>query len=153
MPFFVRSATPADRDIIVEFNRLLALESENVTLDTAILSPGVAAVLSDPHRGRYFVADENGQVIGQMMITYEWSDWRNGWIWWLQSVYVRQDRRRAGVFRALFHHVQDQAKKAGNVAGLRLYVERENHSAQKTYESLGFEEMHFHLYQRMDSSS
>jgi GNAT superfamily N-acetyltransferase len=148
MPLFVRSATSHDAAIITEFNRRLALESESITLDVGLLATGVATVLADPARGRYFVAEENGEVIGQLMITYEWSDWRNGWIWWLQSVYVRDDVRGRGVFRAIFEHAVEQAKLERNVVLIRLYVEKENHTAQATYKRLGFDEMHFHLFQK-----
>jgi GNAT superfamily N-acetyltransferase len=149
MPFVVRSATPADASTIIEYNRLLALETENQVLDARVLAPGVAAILGDRNRGRYFVADDNGDVIGQIMITYEWSDWRNGWIWWLQSVYVRADRRKGGVFRSIFQHIEGQARKEGNVAGIRLYVEHENRAAQSTYRKLGFDEIHFFLLQKL----
>jgi GNAT superfamily N-acetyltransferase len=146
MPPSVRPAVASDVAVIVEFNRRLALETENKILDPAILSAGVAAVLGDPGRGRYFVAEANGEVIGQTAITYEWSDWRNGWVWWLQSVYVRADARGKGVFRAIFEHIDAESKRAGYVVGIRLYVEHENRSAQETYRRLGFEEMHFYLY-------
>ncbi len=148
MPFSVRPATLADAPTIAEFNRRLAIETEAKTLDAATLGAGVAAILADRNKGRYFVADQQGEVIGQMMITYEWSDWRNGWIWWLQSVYVRADCRRIGVFRALFAEVVAQAKRERDVVAIRLYVEKENAAAQATYKSLGLEEMHFHLMGR-----
>lgn len=144
MAHVVRPAAPADAPIIVEYNRRLAAETEDKALDPAILGPGISALLADVHKGRYFVADDHGDVIGQVMITYEWSDWRNGWIWWLQSVYVRAEHRRRGVFRALVEHVVAQAKQEGVVA-IRLYVEEENATAQATYRSLGFDEMHFKL--------
>jgi GNAT superfamily N-acetyltransferase len=152
MPFSVRPATLADAPAIAEFNRRLAIETENKVLDAATLGAGVAAILADANKGRYFVADDGEEVIGQMMITYEWSDWRNGWIWWLQSVYVRADCRRTGVFRALFGEVESQAKRAGDVVSIRLYVENENATAQKTYRDLGFAEMHFRLMGRPISS-
>jgi ribosomal protein S18 acetylase RimI-like enzyme len=148
MPLTVRPAVPSDADTIVEFNLRLARETENKALDPAVLAVGVAGVLTDPGRGRYFVAEENGEVIGQMMITYEWSDWRNGWVWWLQSVYVKAEARSRGVFRAIFEFVAAESKRARNVVGMRLYVERENRSAQATYRRLGFEEMHFCLFHR-----
>src|SRR5262245_44541509 len=148
MPLTVRNASLNDAAAIAEFNRRLALETERKVLDPAVLSAGVEAVLSDPTRGRYFVAEHNGEVIGQMMITYEWSDWRNGWVWWLQSVYVRADARGRGVFRAIFDHVAGEAKQAGNIVAMRVYVERENQPAKATYQRLGFEEMHFDLYHR-----
>ena len=149
MPITVRSAVPADVSAITEFNRRLALETENVTLDPAILTAGVAAILADKQRGLYFVAEAGGEVLGQLMITYEWSDWRNGWLWWLQSVYVRADSRNRGIFRLIFDFAIAQARAAGNVVGVRLYVERENHPAQATYRRLGFTEMHFDLYQKI----
>ncbi|HLW63758.1 MAG TPA: GNAT family N-acetyltransferase [Gemmataceae bacterium] len=148
MAFRVREARISDAETIVEFNRRLAEESEDVKLDVAILGPGVSAVLADSSKGRYYVAEENGEVIGQLMITYEWSDWRNGWIWWLQSVYVSADARGKGVFRAILEYTLKQAESENNVVLMRLYVEKENHAAQATYQRLGFEEMHFHLYQR-----
>jgi ribosomal protein S18 acetylase RimI-like enzyme len=132
----VRAATLADAPVVVEFNRLLAEESEGKTLDTGLLSPGVKAALADPRRARYFVASEQSAVLGQIMVTFEWSDWRNGWIWWIQSVYVRKETRRRGVFRALFNHVQRQAQEE-KVVGLRLYVEENNLVAQETYRRLG----------------
>ena|SRR5437867_4203792 len=139
MPPIVRLATPADADVVVEFNRLLALESEGKALDLALLRPGVSAGLADAAKGRYFLAEENGRPLGQMGITYEWSDWRHGWFWWIQSVYVRPEARRRGVFRSLFEHVQQAARKDQEVIGLRLYVDKDNHAAQKTYASLGME--------------
>ena len=153
MPFVVRSATPADANAIVEYNRLLAQETENLVLDLSVLKPGVDAILADPNRGRYFVADRQGDVIGQIMITYEWSDWRNGWIWWLQSVYVRADQRKGGVFGSIYRYIEEQARKEGNVVGLRLYVEHENRAAQATYRRMGFQDMHFFLLQKLTGQS
>jgi GNAT superfamily N-acetyltransferase len=135
----VRAATPADTAVVVEFNRLLAQESESKTLDRAVLTAGVAAQLADPAKGRYFLAEENGEVLGQVGLTFEWSDWRNGWMWWIQSVYVRSDARRRGIFRALFEHVRQAAHLEGQVVGLRLYVDRDNVGAQRTYERLGMQ--------------
>ncbi len=148
MPFSVRPATLADAPTIAEFNRRLAIETEGKTLNAQTLGAGVAAILADRNKGRYFVADRAGEVIGQMMVTYEWSDWRNGWIWWLQSVYVRADCRRIGVFRALFEAVIAEARRQRDVVAIRLYVENENATAQATYRTLGFEEMQFRLMAR-----
>ncbi len=149
MPFIVRTATPADAPTIIEYNRLLAFETENLVLDLSVLKRGVDAILVDANRGRYFVADKEGDVIGQIMITYEWSDWRNGWIWWLQSVYVRADQRKGGVFGSIYRFIEEHARKEGNVAGLRLYVEHENRTAQATYRRMGFQDMHFFLLQKL----
>src|SRR5262245_53677419 len=135
MPPTIRPATPADAAVVIEFNRLLALETEGKALDRALLTPGVKAGLADAHKGRYFLAEQGGTAVGQMGITYEWSDWRNGWMWWIQSVYVRPEFRRQGVFRALFEYVQQAARDDPEVIGLRLYVERDNHVAQRTYEN------------------
>src|SRR4051812_26727090 len=129
MPIEVRRATPADAGVIVEYNRRLARETEGKELDEAVLSAGVAAALADPVRALYFVAQDAGEVVGQLMVTTEWSDWRNGWMWWIQSVYVRADARRGGVFRGLYEHVLAAARQDPAVIGLRLYVERENHAA------------------------
>ena len=139
MTIHVRQATPADIEPVLEFNRLLAKESEGKELDLAVLRPGVAAALADTNKGLYFLAEEDGAPLGQMGVTYEWSDWRNGWFWWLQSVYVRAEARRRGVFRAIFEHIRQQAGKDPTVVGLRLYVERDNTRAHATYQRLAFE--------------
>ena len=123
--------------MIVEFNRLLALETEAITLSVEVLTQGVRTALLDPHKARYFVAEIDGQVVGQLMHTREWSDWRNGDIWWLQSVYVREDFRRAGVFRALIEHLRAEAQSSPDVVGIRLYVEEHNDRAAATYDRLG----------------
>jgi GNAT superfamily N-acetyltransferase len=147
MPLTVRRATLADAPTIVEFNRLLAEESESKTLDLDVLSAGVAAALADPAKGPYFLAEHDGEIVGQMQVTYEFSDWRNGWFWWIQGVYVRPDARRRGVFRALYNHVAEAAKSAG-VIGLRLYVERENERAHRTYLDLGMAWTNYLLMER-----
>jgi ribosomal protein S18 acetylase RimI-like enzyme len=148
MTILVRSALGTDHSTIVEFNRLLALESEHKLLDPAILSAGVAAVLADPSRGRYFMAEQDGVLLGQLMLTTEWSDWRNGWFWWIQSAYVRGEARRMGVFRALYEHVAELARQDATVVGIRLYVEQENLRAQQTYERLGMERTGYLLLER-----
>jgi GNAT superfamily N-acetyltransferase len=137
MPPLIRRATVDDAEVVAEFNRLLAQESEGKTLDPATLVPGVRAGLEDPRKSLYFLAEEGGRVLGQLAVTFEWSDWRNGWFWWIQSVYVRPEARRAGVFRALYAHVERLAREDPEVIGLRLYVENGNHAAQQTYQRLG----------------
>jgi GNAT superfamily N-acetyltransferase len=133
----IRPAEPKDAPVVAEFNRLLAWETEHKTLDPEVLGRGVARLLADPARGFYLVAEEGGEVVGQLMATFEWSDWRDGWFWWVQSVYVRDGYRRRGVFRALFGELVRRARAAGDVIGLRLYVERDNHRAQATYSEMG----------------
>jgi GNAT superfamily N-acetyltransferase len=137
MPPVIRRATPADAAVVVEFNRLLAQESEGKALDPVTLVPGVRAALEDPRKALYFLAEEGGQVLGQLGVTFEWSDWRNGWFWWIQSVYVRPEARRRGVFRALFDQVRRLAAADPEVIGLRLYVENANKAAQQTYQQMG----------------
>jgi len=148
MAVTIREANLADAPVICEYNRRLAQESEGKTLEPAIVAKGVAAVLSDAAKGRYFVAEEHQEVVGQIMIAREWSDWRNAWMWWIESVYVRQDSRRQGVFRALYEHVYRTARADPTVVGLRLYVEKNNQAAQQTYLSLGMSPMNFHLFHK-----
>ena len=151
MQWTIRQAGPADAPIIVEYNRRLAQETEGKSLDLAVLTAGVAAALADPTRkGPYFLAMEGASVIGQLQITHEWSDWRNGWFWWIQGVYIRSEDRRRGVFRSLYQHVADAARRDPEVIGLRLYVERENHAAQRTYRDLGMEAL---TYLMMEQSA
>lgn len=133
----LRRANPADAATIAEFNRRLAWESERITLDADTLLAGVTAGLADPHKGFYTVAERDGEIVGQTLVTFEWSDWRNGWFWWIQSVYVREDARRGGVFRSLYKYLERLASEDPTVIGLRLYVEANNDRAKSTYRSLG----------------
>jgi GNAT superfamily N-acetyltransferase len=145
----IRPADSADLTAIVEFNRRLALETESKVLDPAILESGVACALSDPDRLRYWVAELDGEAgtVGQAAVTREWSDWRRGWIWWLQSVYIAAPYRGRGVFRALYHHIRDDARSRPDVIGLRLYVEDSNVSAHKTYHALGMRPGGYSVYE------
>ena len=136
-PIIVRRATLADLDRIVEFNSALARESEQKVLDTPTINSGVRQALADPARSLYFVAEIDAAVVGQTMVTFEWSDWRNAFFWWIQSVYVDSRFRRRGVFRALHDHVRREAHSRPDVCGLRLYVHHDNHRAMKTYAQLG----------------
>jgi len=137
MSLQIRPATLGDIPIISQFNRLIARETEQRELDQATVDRGVRAVLERPELGRYFVAEQAGGPVGQLMVTCEWSDWRNGAFWWIQSVYVRPDCRRSGVFRALYAHVEQLARATPGVCGLRLYVEQHNERAIATYRGLG----------------
>lgn len=148
MTLHIRPPTPSDLDVVVDFNVRLARETEARELDRPTVTRGVRAVLADSARGSYFLAELEGQVVGQLMITLEWSDWRDGWMWWIQSVYVRADARRAGVFRALYHHVIDEAKRRGDVAGVRLYVEDHNTAARATYHGLGMADAGYRVLER-----
>jgi GNAT superfamily N-acetyltransferase len=133
----IRDADTSDSGDIVAGNTKMAEETEGKALDPASIGPGVRTILADSTLGRYWVAESAGEIIGQMMITYEWSDWRNGTIWWIQSVFVRPDWRRKGVFSGLYRHVESLAAMEPSVIGLRLYVEQNNQRAQRTYEALG----------------
>src|SRR5205814_846071 len=144
----VRSATRGDAAIIADFNIRMAMETEKLVLDPNVIGPGVKAVLEDASKGSYFVAKIDGRVVGCLMITHEWSDWRNGDIWWIQSVYVHADFRRKGVFSALYQHVQKVAHAAGAV-GLRLYMEEENAAAQATYQRMGMRLTHYRVLEEM----
>jgi ribosomal protein S18 acetylase RimI-like enzyme len=149
MPWTIRQGRPADAPTIVEFNRRLAMESEGKALDAAALAAGVAAALADPTRkGPYYLAVDGATILGQLQITFEWSDWRNGWFWWIQSVYVRAGARQRGVFRSLYAHVVELARREQDVVGLRLYVERDNHAAQRTYQRLGMEQTAYLLLEQ-----
>jgi GNAT superfamily N-acetyltransferase len=133
----IRQASLADAATVISFNSLLAEESEGKKLELRELEPGVAAVLADPVKGLYFLAEEGREALGQIGLTFEFSDWRNGWMWWIQSVYVRPEARRKGVFRSLYLHIEELARSQSDVIGLRLYVEEANEGAQATYERLG----------------
>ena len=146
MEIEIRLADTRDVDVLVEFNRRLAFETEAKQLDVGTLRPGVLRVLDDSRLGRYFVATAAGRVVGQLLITFEWSDWRNGLIWWLQSVYVESESRRHGVFRRLFSHVQEIATRE-SALGLRLYVENENDVALCTYQSLGMVDASYRVFE------
>jgi GNAT superfamily N-acetyltransferase len=143
----IRPATPADAGRITEFNLLLAMESESIALDPERLARGVRLGLETTGRGRYWVAEEDGRVRGQCMVTTEWSDWRSGWIWWLQSVYVEPGWRGRGLFSALWDRVLEDAHAEGDVVTLRLYVHRENRLARAVYERAGMEESPYLVYE------
>jgi len=140
MDILIRDAEPTDWAAIAEYNRLLATETEDKELDWDVISEGVKKVLGDIHKGRYFVAEAEGRIIATTMITYEWSDWRDGWIWWIQSVYVHPDFRGQGVFSGLYRHVEALAEASGEVRAIRLYVLTSNKRARATYHKLGMAE-------------
>ncbi len=148
----IREATVADIDAIVDFNLRLAHESEGKALPRAVLVRGVDEALKDRDRLAYWVAESglgSTLVIGQAAITREWSDWRAGWIWWFQSVYVHPDYRGQGVFRALYSRIRTLAREADEVIGLRLYVEESNEQAQRVYRSLGMEPGGYEVYEEL----
>ena len=133
----IRKAARSDAMTIARFNALMAEETEHRTLDEERLVFGVHGLFDNPSYGFYVVAEVNKEIVGQLMITYEWSDWRNGVFWWIQSVFVKKEFRSLGVFRRLFEHILERSKSEGNVCGLRLYVEKENLRARQIYGALG----------------
>lgn len=133
----IRPATSNDLEIVVSFNVAMAEETEGKKLDPTVARAGAAAGIADPSRSLYFIAEVGGARAGQTMVTVEWSDWRNGFFWWIQSVYVDPGFRRRGVFRALYEHIREKAKRRKGVCGLRLYAHHDNKRAIETYRTLG----------------
>lgn len=142
----IRKATLKDIPVIAEFQIKMAFETERLTLKPETVSGGVTAVFDKPCMGQYYVAVSSNKVIASLLITYEWSDWRNTEVWWFQSVYVDPQFRRTGVFTEMYGYVKAEAEKHG-AAGLRLYVDARNAAAQKTYESAGMTSGHYLLYE------
>ena len=151
----VRAANAGDVSLMARWAEAMAFETENKHLDLPTVSRGIAIGVADPARSLYFMAGINGEPVGTLMLTFEWSDWRCAWWWWIQSVYVSPLHRRKGVYRALYAHVLAMAKARDDVCGLRLYVERENSNAQRTYEFLGMVDAGYRMYeaQARDSDS
>jgi GNAT superfamily N-acetyltransferase len=144
----IRKAIPEDASVIIDFQQKMAWETEQMTLVPEIIKEGVNAVFDDSSRGMYWVAEDEGTVVASLLITFEWSDWRNCNVWWFQSVYVLPEFRRKGIFRSMYHHIKAEAEKNG-VPGLRLYVETNNSAAQYTYEALGMSSLHYKMYEWM----
>ncbi|MFC4765431.1 GNAT family N-acetyltransferase [Dyella koreensis] len=148
MSLLVRAAQRGDIANIAAWNVAMAWETEQKRIDPALLERGVSAVFDEPRRGFYMVAERDGMPVGCLLVTYEWSDWRCGDFWWIQSVYVVAEARRGGVFRSMYEAVMQRAQEARAV-GLRLYVETENQRAQGTYAGLGMERCHYFMYEAM----
>jgi ribosomal protein S18 acetylase RimI-like enzyme len=144
----VRPAGPGDLEVLVGFAAAMARETEDKELDGPTLRAGVAALLADPARGRTYVVESGGAVVAALMLTFEWSDWRNGFWWWIQSVYVAPAARRRGHYRRLHEHVRALAAKEPDVCGLRLYVETDNTGAQATYRAMGMHEAPYRIYEQ-----
>jgi ribosomal protein S18 acetylase RimI-like enzyme len=146
----VRMATVDDLNALVRFNQAIASETEGKQLDEATLREGVKTLFARPEYGFYIVAQQEKTIAGALMITFEWSDWRNGCFWWVQSVYVQAEFRRQGIYRALYGHVRQMAREQGGVCGFRLYVEKENEAAQRTYTSMGMGETEYLMFSSGD---
>ncbi len=147
--FIIRRANATDVEALVSFNQAMALETEAKSLSADTLRPGVLGVFDDERRGFYLVAQstEGDTVVAALLVTFEWSDWRNGTFWWVQSVYVQSAWRGKGIYRALYAKVKEMALAAGGVCGVRLYVERNNDIARKVYERLGMHQTAYRLYE------
>jgi ribosomal protein S18 acetylase RimI-like enzyme len=149
MSILIRKAQRRDAAIIAEYNIAMALETENKALQPEVVHAGVLSLFDQPQAGFYVVAEVDGEIAGCLMITTEWSDWRNGIFWWVQSVYIAPDYRRQGLYSTLYLSIKEMAKDEMNVCGFRLYVDKDNGSAQKTYEKLGMEPMHYLMYEEL----
>ena len=143
----IRLARPEDTDAIVDFQVRMARETEGMELDLPTVTRGVRAVFEDPSKGQYWVAESDGRVIGSLMTTYEWSDWRNGTVLWIQSVYVPPELRRSGVYRRMYEHLRERVLASPDLMGIRLYVDRRNTAAQGVYERLGMSREHYEMFE------
>jgi len=143
----IRLAGPDDADVLTEFNTAMARETEGKELLSEVISAGVRSLLRKRDSGFYLVAEDAGRVVGSLLVTKEWSDWRNGEFWWIQSVYVRPELRRRGVYKRLYAHVKEMAASDSGVCGFRLYVERENVQAQSVYGALGMKQTRYLVFE------
>jgi GNAT superfamily N-acetyltransferase len=144
----IRKANQSDAPSIVDFQLKMAWETEQMALDPETVTKGVNALFEVPSRGQYYVAETTGRVVSSLLITHEWSDWRNCNVWWFQSVYVVPEFRRQGIFRKMYMHIRELSEEQ-DVAGLRLYVETNNERARRTYEALGMSSEHYSFYEWM----
>lgn len=143
----IRLAHATDAVALVEFNQAMALETEGKTLAAEVLGPGVEAVFADDEKGFYVVAEDDGKIVGGLMVTYEWSDWRNKWFWWIQSVYIRPEARGRSIYTSMYDLVKKMARQRGDVFGFRLYVEKDNAHAMRVYEKVGMESSYYVMYE------
>ena len=152
MSINIRPGLLFDIDTIAEFQIKMAFETENgLKLDPVTVQQGVSAVIDDPAKGKYWIAEINGEVAGCLLTVPEWSDWRNGTVLWIHSVYVKPDFRKNGVYKSMYQHLKEMVSESNDLRGLRLYVDKTNHTAQKVYEGLGMSGEHYHLYEWMKS--
>ena len=143
----IQKAMPNHIDILIDFQQRLAYESEEVTLDSSTLRKGMEAMFADPGKGIYYIASDGDEVVGCHMITYEWSDWKNGMVWWLQSVYVKESHRKKGIFKMMYDNVISMIKKDPSLIALRLYVDKSNERAMKVYSAMGMDGSHYTVYE------
>jgi GNAT superfamily N-acetyltransferase len=145
----IRKGIPADQETIARFQQAMANETENIRLDQEILSRGIRAIFNDPGKGQYFVAEFEDKIVASLMTTFEWSDWRNSTVWWLQSVYVLPEFRKQGIFRKMYEHVKSEVEKRPDVGGIRLYMVYSNTVAASTYEAVGMDGERYRMFEWM----
>lgn len=145
----IREALKSDIQTIVDFQLVMAMESEGMKLEKAVLKDGVSAIFNDPEKGKYYVAEYNQEVVASVLNTYEWSDWRNGTIIWFQSVYVKPEFRKLGIFKQMYQFIKEKVVMDDRIKGIRLYVDKGNVNAQKVYEALGMTGDHYLTYEWM----
>ncbi len=145
----IRHAEKGDIETLVTFNCAMALETENKILEHDVVLKGVTTLLNNRTLGFYLVAEVDSKIVGALMITNEWSDWRNGLFWWIQSVYVDPHYRRQGIYRNLYNHTKLLASEESNICGFRLYVEQDNETAQKTYTSMGMQKSVYRIFEEV----
>lgn len=145
----IRAAQISDLEQLVDFQITMALESENLHLDKDILQQGILSVLNDKTKGSYFVVEDENNLIASLLITYEWSDWRNKIVWWIQSVFVVPEFRQKGVFKKLYNHIQAIVENDDTICGLRLYVDKQNIRAQNVYRNIGMNGEHYQVFEWM----
>ena len=143
----IRLAQKTDIDALVRFNQAMALETEGKDLHSTVLRPGVAAVFDDANKGFYVITEIGPMVVAGLLVTFEWSDWRNSWFWWIQSVYVVPEYRGRSIYGRMYEFVKSLADERGNVCGFRLYVEKDNERAQRVYEKVGMQRSHYLAYE------
>ncbi len=149
MDILIRPGLLFDINVIADYQIKMAFETENMKLDPPTVEKGVGAVFDDPSKGKYWLAEVKGEVVGCLLTVPEWSDWRNGTVLWIHSVYVKPEFRKFGVYKKLYTHLKDMVQESKDLRGLRLYVDKTNHPAQKVYESLGMSGEHYHLFEWM----
>src|SRR6476660_9649832 len=143
----IRLAKTTDSDALVTFNQAMAFETEGKTLAPDKITPGVSTVFDDDKKGFYVVAEHDDRILGGLMVTYEWSDWRNAWFWWIQSVYILPEYRGQKLYSRMYDFIKQRAAASGNVCGFRLYVENDNFNAQKVYDAVGMHGSHYLMYE------
>lgn len=144
----IRKARPEDTQALVDFNQAMAMETEGLQLNTDTLLRGVTRLLSSADRGFYLVAEHDNEILGSLMVTFEWSDWQAKDYYWIQSVYIRPQSRRQGIYKRLYQQVKQEAEQSGGAASFRLYVEQDNQTAQNTYEALGMSQSHYLMFEQ-----